>query len=124
LGALRITGGKLSEQTFLFLGAGSAAIGIADLLTESLMLEGIPAQDARARLWLFDINGLLEATRNDLADFQKPYAHRHSPTRDFVEAIESLKPTAIIGVSTVGKAFNQRVIETMARINRRPIIFA
>src|SRR5260370_41139859 len=53
----------------------------------------------------------------------KPYAHQHSPTRDFVEAIESLKPTAIIGVSTVAKAFNQRVIEAMARINRRPIIF-
>jgi malate dehydrogenase (oxaloacetate-decarboxylating)(NADP+) len=124
LGALRTTGGKLSEQTFLFLGAGSAAIGISGLLTERLMLEGISAQDARARLWLFDINGLLESTRSDLADFHKPYAHRHSPTRDFVDAIESLKPTAIIGVSTVGKAFNQRVIETMARINRRPIIFA
>jgi malate dehydrogenase (oxaloacetate-decarboxylating)(NADP+) len=124
LGALRTTGGKLSEQTFLFLGAGSAAIGIAGLLTERLMLEGISAQDARARLWLFDINGLLETTRNDLADFHKPYAHRHSPTRDFADAIESLKPTAIIGVSTVAGAFNQRVIEAMARINRRPIIFA
>ncbi len=123
LGALRITGGKLSEQTFLFLGAGSAAVGIADLLTETLILEGITAQDARARLWLFDINGLLDTTRNDLADFQKPYAHRHSPTRDFADAIESLKPTAIIGVSTVAKAFNQRVIEAMARINPRPIIF-
>ncbi len=123
LGALRITGGKLSEQTFLFLGAGSAAVGIADLLTETLILEGIPAQDARTRLWLFDINGLLDTTRNDLADFQKPYAHRHSPTRDFADAIESLKPTAIIGVSTVAKAFNQRVIEAMARINPRPIIF-
>ncbi len=124
LGALRTTGGKLSEQTFLFLGAGSAAIGIAGLLTERMTLEGIPAQDARARLWLFDINGLLESTRTDLADFHKPYAHRHSPTRDFVGAIESLKPTAIIGVSTVAGAFNQRVIEAMARINRRPIIFA
>ena len=124
LGALRITGGKLSEQTFLFLGAGSAAVGIAGMLTERLTLEGIAADDARARLWLFDINGLLESTRNDLTDFLKPYAHRHAPSKDFVDAIESLKPTAIIGVSTVGKAFNQRVIEAMARINRRPIIFA
>jgi malate dehydrogenase (oxaloacetate-decarboxylating)(NADP+) len=124
LGALRPTGGKLSDQTFLFLGAGSAAIGISGLLAERLILEGIAAQDARARLWLFDINGLLESTRTDLADFHKPYAHRHAPSRDFVDAIESIKPTAIIGVSTVGKAFNQRVIETMSRINRRPIIFA
>ena len=123
LGALRITGGKVSEQTFLFLGAGAAAIGIADLLTETLMLEGASPQDARARVWLFDIHGLVEATRDDLLDFQKPYAHRHSATGDFFEAIEMLKPTAIIGVSTVAKAFNQRVIEAMARINPRPIIF-
>jgi malate dehydrogenase (oxaloacetate-decarboxylating)(NADP+) len=69
------------------------------------------------------VNGLIESTRDDLADFQKPYAHLHAPTTDFVEAIESIKPTAIIGVSTVVKAFNRRVIEAMARINRRPIIF-
>ena len=123
LGALRITGGKLSVQTFLFLGAGSAAIGIANLMTQAMALEGLAADKARERIWLFDINGLVESTRGDLADFQKPYAHPHSPTKDFAAAIESLKPTAIIGVSTVAKAFNQRVIETMARINRRPIIF-
>ncbi len=124
LAALRVTGAKLSEQTFLFLGAGSAAIGISGLLAQMMVLEGLAAEDARARLWLFDINGLLESTRTDLADFAKPYAHRHSPTRNFAEAIESIKPTAIIGVSTAAKSFNQRVIETMARINRRPIIFA
>jgi malate dehydrogenase (oxaloacetate-decarboxylating)(NADP+) len=123
LGALRISGGKLSEQTFLFLGAGSAGIGIADLLTETIALEGIPREKARTRTWLFDVNGLLESSRNDLADFQKPYAHPHPPVKNFVNAIESIKPTAIIGVSTVAKAFNQRVIEAMARINQRPIIF-
>jgi malate dehydrogenase (oxaloacetate-decarboxylating)(NADP+) len=123
LGALRITGGKLSEQTFLFLGAGSAGIGIADFLTESIALEGIPRDRALARTWLFDVNGLLESNRNDLADFQKPYAHPHAPMKNFVEAIEGLRPTAIIGVSTVAKAFNQQVIEAMARVNQRPIVF-
>ncbi len=123
LGALRIAGGALSHQTFLFLGAGSAGIGIGDLLSEAQMLEDVPRDQARARTWFFDVNGLIESTRTDLADFQKPYAHRHPPTTDFVEAIESIKPTAIIGVSTVAKAFNRRVIEAMARINRRPIIF-
>jgi malate dehydrogenase (oxaloacetate-decarboxylating)(NADP+) len=123
LGALRITGGKLSEQTFLFLGAGSAGIGIADLLTESMTLEGTPQEKARSQTWLFDVEGLLESTRNDLADFQKPYAHEHKPIKNFAEAVESIKPTAIIGVSTVAKAFNQQVIEAMARINQRPIIF-
>jgi malate dehydrogenase (oxaloacetate-decarboxylating)(NADP+) len=123
LGCLRITDAKLSDQTFLFLGAGSAAAGIAGLLTESMNLEGTPIEQARARTWMFDIKGLLESTRTDLADFQRPYAHRHQPIKSFVDAIEAIKPTAIIGVSTVAKAFNQRVIEAMARINRRPIIF-
>jgi malate dehydrogenase (oxaloacetate-decarboxylating)(NADP+) len=123
LGALHITGGKLSEQTFLFLGAGSAGIGIADLLTEAITLEGISPEKARTHTWLFDVKGLLESSRNDLADFQKPYAHPHAPVKNFVDAIESIKPTAIIGVSTVAKAFNERVIKAMARINQRPIIF-
>jgi malate dehydrogenase (oxaloacetate-decarboxylating)(NADP+) len=124
LGAVRIAGEKLSDQTFLFLGAGSAGIGIADFLTEAQVLEGVPRDKALARTWFFDANGLIESTRKDLADFQKPYAHLHEPTKDFLEAIESIKPTAIIGVSTVAKAFNRRVIEAMARINHRPIIFA
>jgi malate dehydrogenase (oxaloacetate-decarboxylating)(NADP+) len=123
MGALRITGGRLSTQTFLLLGAGSAGIGIAQLLTEAMIAEGLSTEDARARIWLFDVHGLIESRRVGLADFQQPYAHVHAPTTDFVSAIESLRPTAIIGVSTVAGAFNRRVIETMARINRRPIIF-
>jgi len=73
---------------------------------------------------MFDVNGLLEPSRKDLFDFQKPYAHPHAPTRDFVAAIESIKPTAIIGVSTVGKTFTRQVVEAMGRLNDRPIIFA
>jgi malate dehydrogenase (oxaloacetate-decarboxylating)(NADP+) len=73
---------------------------------------------------MFDINGLLETTRKDLLDFQKPYAHQHAPTRDFVAAIESIKPTTIIGVSTIGGAFNKQVVESMSRINERPVILA
>jgi malate dehydrogenase (oxaloacetate-decarboxylating)(NADP+) len=123
LGAMRIVGGKLSQQKFLFLGAGSAGVGIADLLTQVMASEGLSLEEARARISMFDVNGLLESSRKDLLDFQKPYAHQHAPTKDFVEAIESIKPIAIIGVSTVPKAFNQRVIEAMARVNQRPIIF-
>jgi malate dehydrogenase (oxaloacetate-decarboxylating)(NADP+) len=120
---LRITRGKLSGQTFLFLGAGSAGTGIADLLVQAMTAEGLSADAARARIWLFDVNGLLETSRKDLADFQKPYAHSHPPSKDFVQAIEAIKPNAIIGVSTMAKAFNQRVIEAMSRVNERPIIF-
>jgi malate dehydrogenase (oxaloacetate-decarboxylating)(NADP+) len=123
LGALRITRGKLSEQKFLFLGAGSAGTGIADLLVQAMTTEGLSAHAARARIWFFDVNGLLETSRKDLLDFQKPYAHNHPPSKDFAQAIEAIKPSAIVGVSTVAKAFNQRVIEAMSRVNERPIIF-
>jgi len=123
LGAMRIVGGKLSQQKVLFLGSGSAGVGIADLLTQVMASEGLSLEEARARISMFDVNGLLESSRKDLLDFQKPYAHQHAPTKDFVEAIESIMPIAIIGVSTVAKAFNQRVIEAMARVNQRPIIF-
>ena len=122
-GALRISGQKLTDQRFLFMGAGSAGTGIAELISEAMVLEGLSIDEARARCWLFDVNGLLEDTRTDIADFQKPFTHTHAPTRSFVEAIESIKPTAIIGVSTVPKLFNQPVIEAMSRLNARPIIF-
>ena len=122
-GALRISGQKLTDQRFLFMGAGSAGTGIAELISEAMVLEGLSIDEARARCWLFDVNGLLEDTRADIAEFQKPFTHAHAPTRGFVDAIESIKPTAIIGVSTVPKLFNQPVIEAMSRLNARPIIF-
>ncbi len=123
LAALRITGGKLAEQRFLFLGGGSAATGIAELISEAIALEEPSLSQGRARNWLFDVNGLLTTSRTDLAEFQKPFAHEHPPLTSFVDAVEALRPTCIIGVSTVPKLFNRQVIEAMARINERPIIF-
>ena len=122
-GALRITGQKLSEQRFLFLGAGSAATGIAELISLAMAQEGMDLAAARRRNALFDINGLLVTSRTDLADFQKPFAQDVPAVSSFVEAVEALKPTGIIGVSTVPKLFNHDVIGAMARINQRPIIF-
>jgi malate dehydrogenase (oxaloacetate-decarboxylating)(NADP+) len=124
INAAKIKGTKLKDEKYLFLGAGSAGIGLADLLCSALVAQGMSLKEAQSRVYMFDINGLLESTRTDLLDFQKPYAHQHAPTRDFIAAIESLKPTTIIGVSTIGGAFNQKVIETMARINERPVILA
>ncbi len=124
IAALKVTGGKLRDQRILFLGAGSAAIGLAGLIASATVQKGLTLREAQARLSMFDVNGLLEPSRKDLFDFQKPYAHPHAPTRDFVAAIESIKPTAIIGVSTVGKTFTRQVIEAMSRLNDRPIIFA
>jgi len=124
LSAMRITRSKLSEQTFMFLGAGSAGVGIANLLTQAMKREGLSDEQAQGRIWLFNRNGLLESTRTDTTDYQRPYAHPRPPTRDFISAIESIRPTVIIGVSTAAKAFNQAVVAAMARINARPIIFA
>jgi len=122
-GALRLTAGKLTEQRFLFLGAGSAATGIAELISLAMAQEGADLAAARRRNALFDINGLLVTSRTDLADFQKPFAQEAPPVSTFVEAVEALRPTGIIGVSTVPKLFNREVIEAMARINALPIIF-
>jgi malate dehydrogenase (oxaloacetate-decarboxylating)(NADP+) len=122
-GALRMSGEKLTEQTFLFLGGGSAATGIAELISQAMVLEGATIEEARARNWLFDINGLMVSSRTDLAAFQRPFAHDHAPSTSFVDAIRSIRPTGIVGVSTVPKLFNQAVIEAMSEINKRPIIF-
>jgi len=119
---LKITGGKLAEQRFLFLGAGSAATGIAELIAQAMVKEGVEIREARQRNILFDKDGLLTQKRH-VADFQAPFAINHEPMLDFVDAIIELKPTGIIGVSTVPKLFNQKVIEAMSLINERPIIF-
>jgi malate dehydrogenase (oxaloacetate-decarboxylating)(NADP+) len=124
INAAKLKGTKLKDEKYLFLGAGSAGIGLADLLCSALVGQGMTLKEAQSRVYMFDINGLLESSRTDLVDFQKPYAHKHAPTRDFVAAIESIKPTTIIGVSTVGGAFTQKVIETLSRINERPVVLA
>jgi malate dehydrogenase (oxaloacetate-decarboxylating)(NADP+) len=124
INAVKLKGTKLKDEKYLFLGAGSAGIGPADLLCSALVAQGISLKEAQARIYMFDVNGLLEASRTDLVDFQKPYAHEHAPTKDFVAAIESIKPTTIIGVSTIGGAFTQKVVESMSRINDRPVILA
>jgi malate dehydrogenase (oxaloacetate-decarboxylating)(NADP+) len=121
--ALRLTGQRFAEQRFLFLGGGSAATGIAELISLAMTHEGIDLAAARCRNALFDINGLVVTERTDLAEFQKPFAQDRAPLSTFVGAIEALRPTGIIGVSGVPKLFTREVIEAMARINERPIIF-
>jgi malate dehydrogenase (oxaloacetate-decarboxylating)(NADP+) len=121
--ALRITGGKLTDQRFLFLGGGSAGTGIAELISQAMTMEGMDMGEARSRNALFDVKGLLVRSRTDLADFQKPFALDHAPITTFVDAVKAIRPTAIIGVSAVPKLFTREVIAAMAEINKRPIIF-
>ncbi len=122
--ALRIKGGKLSEQTLLFLGAGEAATGIADLVVSAMMAEGMSEADARRRNWLVDSRGLVVKGRAGLTAHKLPYAHEHAAIGDFPTAIRALRPTAIIGVAAVGGTFTPEVLRSMAEINRQPIVFA
>ena len=123
-GALRVTGTKLREQTILCLGAGEAATGICDLVASALREEGMSEAEARRRCWLFDSRSLVVASRTDLAEHKRPYAHEGPRITDFLQAVQTLKPTAIIGVAAVGGTFTQAVLETVARLNPRPIVFA
>ncbi len=84
LGALRITGGTLADQRFLFLGAGSAATGIAGLIAKALVEDGVDERIAESHCWLYDVHGLVESSRDDLLEIQRPFAHRHPPSTDFV----------------------------------------
>ncbi|MBI2716428.1 MAG: NAD-dependent malic enzyme [Rhizobiales bacterium] len=123
--AMRTTGGKLSEQKVLFLGAGEAATGIADLVISAMIAEGLSEAEARLRVWLVDSRGLVVKNRaGGLTEHKMRYAHEHPPVGDFLTAIRTLKPTGIIGVAAVGGTFTPEVLQTMAELNTRPIIFA
>ena len=122
--ALRITRSTLPEQRILCLGAGEAATGICNSVVSALVDEGLPQDEARRRCWLYDVRGLVVAGRTDLGEEQRAYAHEHAPLDDFAAAVNALRPTAIIGAAGVGGTFTKAVIGSMARINRRPIVFA
>ncbi|MCM2322308.1 MAG: NAD-dependent malic enzyme [Oligoflexia bacterium] len=122
--ALRITGKPLRQQRIVFLGAGEAGVGIGDLIASAMVDEGETLEGARSKLWYVDSKGLVVKSRTDLADHKLRYAHDYEQIPNLLGAIRALQPTAIIGVSTSAKAFNREIIETMSRINERPIVFA
>jgi malate dehydrogenase (oxaloacetate-decarboxylating)(NADP+) len=125
LSAVRVTGKSLADNRFLFLGAGEAATGIAELIAAAIADgSGISVSDARKRCFLFDSKSLVVASRTDLADHKKHFAHDHAPATNFLSAIEQLKPTAIIGVAATAGTFTEQVLRTMAKLNDKPIIFA
>jgi len=122
--SLRLTGGKLTDHTLLFLGAGEAAVGIADLCASAMAAEGLSLEEARRHCWFVDSKGLVQSGRGDLVAHKKPFAHQHAPLKDLLAAVKALKPTALIGVSGQPKQFTREIVREMARINRRPLIFA
>ena len=122
--ALRLTGGALADQRVLFLGAGEAAVGIANLTSAALVADGLPLDEARRRCWMVNSRGLVVRSRTDLADHKWPYAHDHEPVGDLLSAIRAVEPTILIGAAAVPGAFSRAIIEEMARLNARPIVFS
>ncbi|XP_072920185.1 NAD-dependent malic enzyme, mitochondrial [Hemitrygon akajei] len=127
LSAQRVINKPITEHRYLFLGAGEAALGIAELIVMAMKESGVPDEEARKKIWMFDKYGLLCKGRSESIDgHQEAYAHPppDQSAKTFLDAVNILKPTAIIGVAGAGRLFTKEVISALGRINERPIIFA
>ena len=124
IAAMRITGGRLADQRILFLGAGEAGIGTADVFVEALKEQGIPEDEARRHCWFVDSRGLLCAGRDNISEHKAPYAHEHEYIDNLLDAVKALKPTVLLGLSGQPQTFTRDVIDAMAEINERPVVFA
>lgn len=124
LSALNMTGGKLEDQRLLFLGAGEAGTGIANLAVLAMVEAGMSPSEARQCCWFVDSRGLVVKSRENLAEHKQPYAHDCEPAPDLETAVRVIQPTALIGVSGQKGAFTRPILEMMAQWNRHPIIFA
>jgi malate dehydrogenase (oxaloacetate-decarboxylating)(NADP+) len=122
--AIRITGQKLTDQKILFQGAGEAGVGIANLIVSALEAEGMSHDEAKRKCWLVDSKGLVVKSRDNLQDHKLTYAHDHKIVSSLISAVETLKPTILIGVSGQPQTFTQPIVEAMKKINEQPVIFA
>ncbi|KAI7754459.1 hypothetical protein M8C21_022271, partial [Ambrosia artemisiifolia] len=126
ISALKLVGGSLADHKFLFLGAGEAGTGIAELIALEISKQtNAPLEETRKKIWLVDSKGLIVSSRVDsLQHFKKPWAHDHEPVNEFLDAVKSIKPTVLIGSSGAGQTFTKEVVEAMSSFNEKPIILA
>uniref|UniRef100_A0A2P2MKJ3 Malic enzyme n=2 Tax=Rhizophora mucronata TaxID=61149 RepID=A0A2P2MKJ3_RHIMU len=126
IAALKLVGGALADHTFLFLGAGEAGTGIAELIALEISKQTkAPLEKTRKKIWLVDSKGLIVSSRKEsLQHFKKPWAHEHEPVKGLLDAVKAIKPTVLIGSSGVGKTFTKDVVEAMASFNKKPLILA
>ncbi|XP_072899474.1 NADP-dependent malic enzyme-like [Hemitrygon akajei] len=124
LAALRVTKNKLSDHTFVFQGAGEAAMGIAQLIMMAMEKDGTPRQEALKKIWMVDSKGLIVKGRSHLTHEKQMFAQDHPPVKSLEEVVQKVKPTALIGVAAIGGAFTEQIIKDMASFNKHPIIFA
>ncbi|TFK73589.1 hypothetical protein BDN72DRAFT_761254 [Pluteus cervinus] len=124
--ASEAAGKALTDHRILFFGAGSAGIGVAKQLMSFFMLNGLSEEEARQRIYTVDSKGLITADRKGLQEHKKYFArtdYAGAPLTTLVEIIEHVKPTALLGLSTIRNAFDEDVVRRMASLNTRPIIF-
>ena len=128
LGALlvsgRVTGRRRGDERLLFVGAGAAATGIADLTVKALRRAGVEQGEAERRVWMFDVGGLLVRGRPGLPEARRRFAHEHPPIKGLEQAIRSLRPTVLIGVTGQAQLFTGPVLQAMADVTERPLVFA
>jgi malate dehydrogenase (oxaloacetate-decarboxylating)(NADP+) len=124
LSAQNLTNRSLADETLVFLGAGEAAVGIANLIVVAQVRDGLDEAEARARIWFVDSKGLVVKERTDLAPHKIPYAQDHAFLPDLASVVEAVRPTGIIGVSGQPGAFTEPAVRMMGEINESPMIFA
>lgn len=126
MASLKVTKTKLSENVILFQGSGEAALGIAMLCVMAMVKEGISKADAEKKIWLVDSKGLIvkDRPKGGLNEHKMQFAHEHKPIDTLAEAVAEIKPTILIGAAAIGGAFTPAILENMAELNKRPIIFA
>ncbi|KAK4395200.1 NADP-dependent malic enzyme, chloroplastic [Sesamum angolense] len=131
MAALNLVGGTLAEHRFLFLGAGEAGTGIAELIALEMSKQSLlsadwcPLEETRKKIWLVDSKGLIVRSRMDsLQHFKRPWAHEHEPVKNLLDAVKAIRPTVLIGSSGAGRTFTKEVVEAMASYNEKPVILA
>lgn len=128
-GSLAITGGKLSDQTYLCFGGGTAGAGIASRVLREMVSEGISEEEAYKHFFMVDKQGLLFDDIDDLTPQQRPFAKKRSDypnadkLTDLLEVVKTVKPTILVGTSTQPNTFTKEIVEEMCKITERPMIF-
>ncbi|GAA5841738.1 hypothetical protein JCM3766R1_005167 [Sporobolomyces carnicolor] len=126
--AFQQSGIPIKDQRILFFGAGSSGVGVAETIVKYFQLQGMSEEEAKSKFWLVDSKGLVAHNRGDKLPSHKEYLARSDPSTprlgNLLEVLKHVKPTALLGLSTVGGSFTHEILSHMAEYNKRPIVFA
>src|SRR6202171_3808404 len=130
-GAAKVAGRPLAQQQVVMLGAGSAGIGVLDMVKREMVAQGLSEQDASARIWVVDVQGLLTDDRTDLSEEQRKFAQPANRVGDWglsgpaqlADVVHHVDVGVLLGLSTAAGAFTEEIVRELARKTERPIIF-